>query len=257
MEDWTASYERWSEWEDPDDVDASSREAGSRSKDPVPRSHSCSHDHRAEQAIMDLSESEKEAASEDFRARGNAFFEEGQFRRAALHYRRALVYHDYAFPENEEAKRRMEQLWRTCMLNSAACFIKAGEVMEAQECCDQVLAADPSEVKGLYRRAQVHLLRDDFERAEADLAAGLALSESDPTATAALRRELGLLRCKEAAYRANQKELGALMFGGGAGGGGGKDGKKGRLHSMAAVRGRLYHPIDCAEDIAALRSHKG
>jgi tetratricopeptide (TPR) repeat protein len=208
--DWTRTYHDWDKWDDPEDA----KPAPPKTTTEAARTAAggCSHDHTAERRIMDLTEDGKVAACVEFKLRGNALFSEGQYARAALQYRQALIYYDYSFPEGEQQV-FLDDLRRVCLLNSAACFIKTRELQEALECCEQVLQEAPQHAKALYRRAQIYRLRDEFERAHSDITAALQLAPGD----AQLRRELLLLRTRESAYKARSKELGKQIFAAAAG----------------------------------------
>jgi tetratricopeptide (TPR) repeat protein len=203
--DWTRTYQDWDKWDDPEDA----KPAPPKSTTEAARTAAggCSHDHTAERRIMDLTEDGKVAACVEFKLRGNALFNEGQYARAALQYRQALIYYDYSFPEGEQQV-FLDDLRRVCLLNSAACFIKPRELQEALECCDQVLQEAPQHAKALYRRAQIYRLRDEFDKAHSDIGAALQLAPGD----AQLRRELLLLRTRESAYKARSKVLGKQIF---------------------------------------------
>jgi tetratricopeptide (TPR) repeat protein len=203
--DWTRTYHDWDKWDDPEDA----KPAPPKSTTEATRTAAggCSHDHTAERRIMDLTEDGKVAACVEFKLRGNALFSEGQYARAALQYRQALIYYDYSFPEGEQQV-FLDDLRRVCLVNSAACFIKTRELQEALECCNQVLQEAPQHAKALYRRAQIYRLRDEFEKAHSDVSAALQLAPGD----AQLRRELLLLRTRESAYKARSKVLGKQIF---------------------------------------------
>eukprot|EP00611_Tribonema_gayanum_P012862 TRINITY_DN2355_c0_g1_i2.p1 TRINITY_DN2355_c0_g1~~TRINITY_DN2355_c0_g1_i2.p1 ORF type:complete len:307 (-),score=139.76 TRINITY_DN2355_c0_g1_i2:3-881(-) len=226
--DWTRTYSYWDRWEDPEQGARPAKDDDAK-PDRAARSQAlsgcCSHDHSAEKRIMDLSEPQKVAACEDFRAKGNAFFEEGQYQRATLQYRQALIYCDYAFPDAGELQTRLDDVRLACLLNSAACFVRAGELGEALEACEQALQERPRCAKALYRRAQVYRLKDEFALAKADLAAAAAAAAPRAADAAALRHERMLLRARETCYGANARALSRQMFGssGSSGGGGGSD----------------------------------
>eukprot|EP01084_Bolivina_argentea_P269821 458679_1 len=139
--------------------------------------------------------------------------------RSFFQYQRAIVYGDYAFPPDEESQARMDRIHHICLLNSAACFLKVGELSEALKFCNQVLDADPFCVKALYRRAAVHTQMDNFTSARADLHRGLEIvkgcdgSTPQTSAQYALLKEMRLLRGREASYRDAQIDISKRMIG--------------------------------------------
>ncbi|CAM9669724.1 unnamed protein product [Chrysoparadoxa australica] len=213
--DWTKTYKGWDDWEDPEELlDEAAMEAKKTEnalRSGPGQQMACSHDHSAERKIVDLSTAEKLAACEGFKAKGNSLYAEGQYRRAAQQYRLAMIYYDYTFAEGEEAY-KMDALRLVCCVNSAACFVKVGEWGEAREYCQQALREDPTNVKALFRRAQVYSHRDEFEAARADLLAALKQNPSDFS----LRKELMLLEAKVTSYKQQSAVMGKQIFGGSA-----------------------------------------
>lgn len=209
--DWTQTYERWQGWEDPDLATKRREEEAARLKRFRQNNMTCAHDRSAERRVMEMSIHEKLQACREFRHKGNRFHEEGQYRRAALQYRQALVYYDFCFTDKEEIQLELDETRQACLLNSAACFLRCDELGQVLDCCYQVLQEEPDNVKALYRRAVVFRRRDCFREAAADLSKALAQRPNDVM----LRKESAILKSKMAAYRERSKAMGEQIFGAG------------------------------------------
>ena len=167
-----------------------------------------SHDRSAERRVVELSLPERLAEMRSFCEQGNSYYDEGQYARATMKYKRALIYYEYCFPENDEEEKQVTEIRLTALSNSAACFLKIKEYEEALEHCDQALKIDPKNVKCLYRRAVAHRFRDEFDEAKKCILAVISLDPQNPT----LRNERELLRGKMKNYAATRKAMGDKMF---------------------------------------------
>jgi len=168
----------------------------------------CSHDKSSERAIFDLPIEDKVRRIRKHHERGNAFFDEGQYARAAVQYRSANVIYDYTFPDDDATWAIIDGLRTTCNLNAAACNLKVGAFDEALQNCYEVLRADPQNVKALYRRARVRRHRHEYGKARADILAALRLLPHDFQ----LREEHAALRAEVAAYNTKNKAMAARMM---------------------------------------------
>lgn len=158
---------------------------------------------------MDMTTHEKLTACDEFRRLGNRFFQHGQYQRAAYHYHKALVYFEYIFPDTEAEDAWHDALKLKVLLNFAACRLKTNHLDDVIHHADQALALEPQNVKALYRRAQAHRLRDDFELALADITAATdAATTPDPL----LVHERNLLQAKVLAYKLKSKQVSSAMF---------------------------------------------
>ena len=83
-----------------------------------------SHDKSAERRVNDMSMTEKLTHMGKFKEEGNSLYEEGQYARAAIKYKRSLIYFEYCFPESDEETKACDDIRLTCLSNSAACFLK-------------------------------------------------------------------------------------------------------------------------------------
>ncbi|KAL4174552.1 hypothetical protein KRP22_006489 [Phytophthora ramorum] len=216
--DWTRTYEKWDAWEDPEDLARQEQEARERSERAAKAQMGCSHDHSAEQKLMDMTTLEKLAACDEFRVLGNLFFKHGQYQRAAFHYHKALVYFEYVFTDTDEEEAQADALKLKLLLNFAACRLKTMHLDDAVHHANQALEIDPDNVKALYRRAQAFRLKDEFDLAQKDVARAMEISkaaEENQAADPLLVQEKKLLQAKMLAYKLRTKQVSAAMFGNG------------------------------------------
>lgn len=81
----------------------------------------CAHDHQKEIAIYEKPTDDKITAADRFREEGNAAYREKIYGLAAVHYRKALLYFDYTFPETPEQEAKTDRVKLAAHLNLAAC----------------------------------------------------------------------------------------------------------------------------------------
>ncbi len=124
--DWTKTYSTWDRWEDPDILREKEEKERERAERATQRQGGgCqNHDRSAERKLMEMTTMEKIAECQKFNTQGNAFFEEGQYGRAALKYYRTLIYVEYVFPDTDEEDALLEHVKFIANLNSAACKLK-------------------------------------------------------------------------------------------------------------------------------------
>lgn len=180
----------------------------------------CNSDHSDEQRIFDMRSERQVANCIRFKNIGNMLYREGQYMRAREQYQRALVYYEYAFPEQEAVQGQLDTIRYLCCLNMAACQLKLKQHREALSSLYQALQHKPDSVKALYRRAQVYRHMDQYSKAARDIAAAMALA---PT-SADLRREAMALANQRKAYMKKLRRVARAMVEGG--GGGGADGSE-------------------------------
>jgi len=203
--DWTKTYSSWDRWEDPDLLrEKEEKERAKAERAATRQGYGCRHhDRSAERKLMDMTTMEKIKACQEFNAQGNAFFEEGQYGRAALRYYKTLVYVEYVFPDTDEEDNLLEHVRFIANLNSAACKLKTRQYDEIKQHCAQALAFEPENTKAYYRRAVLNRIKDDFENAKADIKKALELSPNDFE----VRREYCRLRSKMETYERRSKEI--------------------------------------------------
>mmetsp|Transcript_22694 Transcript_22694/g.47243 ORF Transcript_22694/g.47243 Transcript_22694/m.47243 type:complete len:464 (-) Transcript_22694:29-1420(-) len=209
---WTSNYQKWNLWEDAEQI-KESLESDKRAQDSLLKNTRAmtgcsSHDRSAERRVAELSLSDRLGEMKGFCEQGNSYYDEGQYARAAMKYKKAVIYYEYCFPENEEEEKQTEEIRLTALSNSAACFLKVKAYEDTLDHCDQVLKVDPQNVKCLYRRAVAHRCRDEFEKAKESILAAISIDPKNPT----LRYERNLLRGRIKNYSASRKAMGDKMF---------------------------------------------
>mmetsp|Transcript_115216 Transcript_115216/g.332827 ORF Transcript_115216/g.332827 Transcript_115216/m.332827 type:complete len:324 (+) Transcript_115216:208-1179(+) len=129
-----------------------------------------------------------EARAEEFRFQGNEYFEANRHTEAAACYRQALALLDESASAAAEAGSQMTPLGRAVRLNLAACLQRLGvEPAEVVQLCSEVLEADSSCAKALFRRG---MAQREIARSAADAATtrqNLAAARSDFLKTARLQ----------------------------------------------------------------------
>jgi len=93
-------------------------------------------------------------------------------------------------------------------LNLSLCCLRLEKNLSAMEACDHALKIDPTNCKGLYRRAMAHLAMDNFACAVEDLT---TLHRVDPHNAAALA-QLNAAKQRIAEHRTKQCVMFAGMF---------------------------------------------
>jgi tetratricopeptide (TPR) repeat protein len=161
---------------------------------------------------MDMMTQEKLDACVEFRELGNLFFQHGEYQRAAYHYHKALVYFEYIFPDTDAETEHHDALKLKVLLNFAACRLKTGHLEDVVQHADQALALDVANVKALYRRAQAHRLRDDFDRAMQDINRAIEIAQAEDASDPLLVQEKALLQAKMLAYKLKSKQVSSAMF---------------------------------------------
>lgn len=169
----------------------------------------CNSDHSDEQRIFDMSAERQMSACVRFKNVGNMLFREGQYERAREKYRKAIVYYEYAFPEEEALQEKMDNVRFLCLLNMAACQLKLRQLREALSSLNQALHARPNSAKALYRRAQVWRHLDEFQAAGQDLLAAHKLAPTSPD----IKREALALANQRKAYVRKAREMAQAMLG--------------------------------------------
>ena len=174
-----------------------------------------------------LSQAEKLAAMDDKRLLGNALFAGEDYPRAIRRYgnpprtptnasplmpgRRydlALKYFEYDQKLEGEMKKAVHEKKLPCLLNKAACLLKQRRFREASEACDQALALDAHNVKGLFRRATARLELGLWDEARRDFDACLTADPANKSA----QQGLAALNAQVAAQNKKDKQRYAGMF---------------------------------------------
>ncbi len=210
--DWAQAYNSWDVWEDTEEIASSLDSAKSKQTSLMEQARSMtgcgSHDRSAERRVVDMSLPERLTHMGKYKEEGNSLYDEGQYARAAIKYKRSMIYFEYCFPDTPEEEKTCDDIRLVCLANSAACFLKIGDYDETMEMCKQALRMDPDNVKCLYRIAVVYRKRDDYDLATENIDKAIRLQPDDKK----LRIEKELLRAAIKSYRANTKKMGDMMF---------------------------------------------
>ncbi len=126
-----------------------------------------------DQDRLDLAQKHKDS--------GSNLFKEKRYRGASVRYSKAIKYLAPAGIGSSESKlsEEISKLGALCMLNLAACQLQLNLPNHVVTNCSRVLQIEPTNVKGLYRRAKALLDMKDFEEARADLKKATELDPSN------------------------------------------------------------------------------
>ncbi|GAB4815844.1 hypothetical protein N2152v2_002890 [Parachlorella kessleri] len=133
----------------------------------------------------EMSSEERVTAAAGLKEKGNKAFKEGQLARAVKKWDRAVEMVNVDTNMDAAAKAAAKDVKKSCNLNLAAAYLKLHETKKAIKVATDVLEADSSNLKALYRRAQAYLATGDFVEAEMDIKAGLVLVGGTAEGTAA------------------------------------------------------------------------
>jgi hypothetical protein len=145
----------------------------------------CSHDHRAEQRIFDLTEEQKQASCNYLLQCGHSYLRECQWGLAVDRYRLCMVYTEYAFPEGEAGQAGREGTRVRAMLGTATAqahmkpYVDWHAVLDG---CQQVLGSlslphDLRPVEECTTRARTWLLQAQAHTAKGDYDRALAAAD--------------------------------------------------------------------------------
>ncbi|CAE7667405.1 Fkbp4 [Symbiodinium sp. CCMP2456] len=153
---------------------------------------------------LEVLTSRKSAATELLKA--------GRYRLAAHRFR--LIYEQLGYIDDfrgvrggEGRQKQVGELKKACLLNRALCLNKAGYFKRAVQTCDLVLDMEPSNEKGLFRRAEAHLGLDDCASALRDI-------KVLPGASSELTQLRDKVRRRQKQLDSDAQELFAKMCGG-------------------------------------------
>jgi hypothetical protein len=164
--DWAKSYESWSQWDDVEQLNLSKAAEEARVAGILNKQDSLGHyhDHGKEREFYELPETDKMKHCEDNRVMGNYLFMEGAYNRAAEHYKIALAYYEYCFPEDSSIQAELDELRNACLCNVALCYQLLGHLRESVVAASTVLKEmEGCHGKALFRRAQAYRLLDEYE----------------------------------------------------------------------------------------------
>ncbi|OMJ92794.1 hypothetical protein SteCoe_4433 [Stentor coeruleus] len=115
------------------------------------------------------------SVSYSYKEQGNMFWKKPDIENAIKEYSKALLCLNHIFKENlvsseKETMKLVKEIQIPCLLNLAACHLKAGEKYEkAIIHCNDVLNIEPDNTKALYRRACANIELGIYDKASKDL----------------------------------------------------------------------------------------
>lgn len=105
---WTRNYERWDMWEDTDELekslDADKQQQNNLLQSARSMTGCGSHDRSAEKRVYELPPADRLREMKAFREMGNAYYDEGQYARATMKYKRVQVFYEYFFDFDSPAQ---------------------------------------------------------------------------------------------------------------------------------------------------------
>lgn len=123
----------------------------------------CYSSHSKENEIYQKSNKEKFESIEFFKEKGNESFLAKDYQKAQFFYQQAIIYLTYLIPTEKEDQ-RYEDLFLKVHLNMATVQMETQQIRTAlSEHIYQVLSRDPTNAKGLYKKAKAYYLLDEFE----------------------------------------------------------------------------------------------
>lgn len=214
--DWASSYQRFSVWEDLDELREQKSLEEARLQTIMERNTNMGHyhDHSEERKLFELPEPDKMSICERHRLLGNAFHDEGCLHKATESYKLALSYYEYCFPESEEQQHKLDVLRYACLCNISLCYRRMRQFRLAVESASKALSLGGCaeggyrKTKAYFRRAQAYCGLDEYANAQADLRAALALAPND----AVLLKELELVGRIKARGAEAEKRLAKSML---------------------------------------------
>ncbi|XXG48655.1 hypothetical protein AAC387_Pa02g3040 [Persea americana] len=145
----------------------------------------------------------------DLKAEGNKLFVDGKYEDALLQYALALQ----IGPEMPTCS----EFRSMCHANSAACYSKLGRYDDAIKECTKALELNPTYMKALVRRAEVHEKLERFEEAIADMKKIIELDSTNVKARGDIQRLEPLAAEKREKMKEEMigklKEMGSSLLG--------------------------------------------
>ncbi|ORM42049.1 Peptidyl-prolyl cis-trans isomerase B1 [Babesia sp. Xinjiang] len=117
----------------------------------------------------DMSMEERIQAASDAKATGNQKFMKGQYRSAISMYEDGLRYLTARDEWPDDARQVSDRIKLQCHLNLANCFLKIEDYFNAETNATEGLRLEPSNIKGLYRRALARIKTGSFAETIEDL----------------------------------------------------------------------------------------
>lgn len=154
-----------------------------------------------------LNDTERLQSVAELRERGNELFRNNRFAEAVQVYKEALNRQDQLVLREKPGEPEWVELDNgkiPLLLNLAQCQLKLDQFYEAVQCCSEALKRDPSNEKGLFRRAKGHMGAWNLEEARQDLE---LLLRSHPGSETLVKRTLKELDSLEVAKTEKEKQF--------------------------------------------------
>lgn len=107
--------------------------------------------------VWEMDQEEKIDQAKVCKEKGTNFFKDGKYQFAIKQYSKVTDLVSYDSGLDDEKKQENHKLKRDAELNLALCFLKVDDFIKAKEHSTTAIEADPSNVKGYFRRGQVRL----------------------------------------------------------------------------------------------------
>ncbi|CAF1193639.1 unnamed protein product [Rotaria sordida] len=155
-----------------------------------------------------MNDVEKLEQSEILKKRAAELITDGHYQAAIKKYKKIGDYLQTATYENENDKKKAEEVKLSAQSNTALCYLKLNEHSECIQVCDKVLELDSKNEKCLFRRGQCQLSMSNFDEAMKDFQEVLKLNSSNSAAKQFIQK------CREEmkAYHEKEKQLYASIF---------------------------------------------
>ncbi|CAG7825264.1 unnamed protein product [Allacma fusca] len=165
-----------------------------------------------EKEAWQMTGEEKLASVPSLKEEGNVLFQKQDYKGAAAKYHEAIArIEQLALREKPGGPESMELdvLKVPLLLNYALCLMKMEDYYGAMEHFSTVLKIDPSNVKGLFRRAKCHAFVGNTNEASIDFTRAVELDSSLKTS---VTEEMKKLSLQDKAHDENTKKLFQKMF---------------------------------------------
>ncbi|CAF2404217.1 unnamed protein product [Rotaria sp. Silwood2] len=155
-----------------------------------------------------MNDAEKLEQSEIIKKRAAELVTDGHYRFAIKKYAKIGDFLQTTTYENENDKKKAEELKLSAQSNTALCYLKLNDYVECIQACEKALEVDPKNEKCLFRRGQCQLSMSNFDEAMKDFQEVLKLNPSNSAAKQSVQK------CREEmkAYHQKEKQLYASIF---------------------------------------------
>ncbi|XP_061788845.1 peptidyl-prolyl cis-trans isomerase FKBP5 [Nerophis lumbriciformis] len=140
--------------------------------------------------------------------KGNLYYKGGHYYQAVVQYQRIISWLEMECGNGLEQQNRINNFLSMAHLNLALCFLRIKDFSQVVQNCNKVIEIDPCNEKGLYRRGEARLLRNEFTLALADFQQVLQVNADNRAA----RTQISICRSKMKEYHELDKKTYANMF---------------------------------------------